>query len=155
VPPAFDPESDTKAAELFKNRIAAFEAIHPDVVVEVRVKALDGRGGLLDSIATASSAAPKALPSLILLSSKDLENATLKELLLPLDNVYKGFDSSDWLPYASQMSRVENVHYGVPVAGDALVLSYWPLQSPFPPTTWQELATQDLVVASRLRMRMP
>ncbi len=147
VPPSFDPDSGSKAAELFKKRIAAFVAIHSEVVIEVRVKSLDGRGGLLDSIATASSAAPKALPSLVLLSSQDLENATLKELLLPLDNVYKGFADNDWLPYASQMPLVENINYGVPIAGDALVMAYWPLQSPFPPSTWQELALQDLVVA--------
>lgn len=147
VPPQFDPSSESPAAEVFGRRIEAFQSIHPDVTVEVRVKAVDGRGGLLDSITTASSAAPKALPALVLLSTDDLESAALKELLLPLDSVYKNFGDSDWFPYANQLSTIENIHYGVPVAGDALVMAYRPLQSPFPPTTWQELALQNNVVS--------
>lgn len=147
VPPQFDPGLDTKAAALLIQRLDAFETIHPDVVVEVRVKTVDGRGGLLDSLSTASSAAPKALPAIVLLSSEDLENAALKENLLPLDSFYKNFNDPDWLPYAGQLSLVQDAHFGVPVAGDALVMAYRPLQSPFPPTTWQELSLQDLPVA--------
>lgn len=147
VPPEFDPSKETQAAKLFSDRVAAFQSLHPEVLLEVRVKALEGRGGLLDSITTASSAAPKGLPALVLLSSDDVENAALKELLLPLDGVYKNFDDTDWLPYASGLARIEDSNYGVPIAGDALVMAYRPLQSPFPPTTWQELALQDQVVS--------
>jgi ABC-type glycerol-3-phosphate transport system substrate-binding protein len=147
VPPQFDPGLDTQAAALLSQRLDAFESIHPDVTVEVRVKTVEGRGGLLDSLSAASSAAPKALPALILLSSEDLENAALKDILLPLDSFYKNFNDPDWLPYASQLSLVQDTRYGVPLAGDALVMAYRPLQSPFPPTTWQELSLQDQPVA--------
>lgn len=147
VPPQFDPGLDTKAAALLNERLDAFESIHPDVVVEVRVKTVDGRGGLLDSLSTASSAAPKALPAIVLLSSEDMENAALKEVLLPIDSFYKSFNDPDWLPYAGQLSLVHDAHFGIPLAGDALVMAYRPLQSPFPPTTWQELSLQDLPVA--------
>lgn len=147
LPPQFDPSLDTKAAALLLQRLDAFESIHPDVTVEVRIKSVDGRGGLLDSLSTASNAAPKALPALILLSAEDLESAALQETLLPLDGFYKNFNNEDWLPYASHLSLIQDAHYGVPVAGDALVMAYHPLQSPFPPTTWQELSLQDLPVA--------
>lgn len=146
VPPEFDPNTGTYAAKIFKERIASFQQEHSNLVVEVRLKALDGRGGLLDSITTASLAASKALPALVALSTRDMENAALKGLLLPLDNAYKNYEDPDWLPYASQLSLKQGSHYGVPFAGDVLVMAYRPLQSPYPPTTWQELALQDLIV---------
>ncbi len=123
VPPEFDPTKETQAAKLFSDRVASFQALHPEVLLEVRVKALEGRGGLLDSITTSSSAAPKGLPALVLLSSDDVENAALKELLLPLDGVYKNFADTDWLPYATGLARIEGTNYGVPIAGDALVMA--------------------------------
>jgi len=147
VPPEFDPAAGTHAAELFNERIDAFQREHPEIVIEVRLKSLEGQGGLLDSLSTASAAAPKALPTLIALSAKDMELAALKGHLLPLDVVYKNYSEPDWLPYATQLALVDEVHYGVPFAGDVLVMAYRPLQSPFPPASWQELSLQNLVVS--------
>ena len=146
VPPEFDPNIGTHAAEVFKERLDSFHLEYPNLIVEVRLKALDGRGGLLDSISTASMAAPKALPALVALPTRDMETAALKGLLLPLDNVFNDYQNPDWLPYAAELSMDEGSHYGVPFAGDILVMAYRPLQSPYPPVSWQELALQDLAV---------
>jgi len=41
---------------------------------------------------------------------------------------------------------IQGKSYGIPFAGDALVLVYHPLQTPYPPSTWQELSSQSLPV---------
>ena len=61
LPPAFDPENGSPEGELLRQQLQAFSAANPDVTVNVRVKALSGSGGLLDSLTAASLAAPAAL----------------------------------------------------------------------------------------------
>ena len=147
LPPSLDPENGTPGGMLLKQRLMDFEDEHPGYIVEVRIKALEGRGGLLDSLSTASNAAPEALPSVIALPYKEMEAAVLKEMLLSLDYQHDFLNDPDWLPYASQMARIQDTLYGFPFAGDALVLAYNPLQSPFPPKTWNELTLQNQKVA--------
>ena len=146
LPPQFDPESQSPAGLLIKNRLDAFQKDHADLTVEVRLKALDGRGGLLDSLANASMAAHGALPTLVALQYRDLESAALKGLLLPLEGKTQVYTGTDWLPYAAALGTIQNKQFGIPFAGDALALVYRPVQTPYPPTTWQELSSQNLPV---------
>ena len=146
LPPQFDPSGSTPLGIHIKNRLDAFQKEHSNLTIEVRLKALDGRGGLLDSLANASTAAPGALPALVALQYRDLESASLKGLLLPLDNKTHVISGEDWLPYSAQMGMIQGKSYGIPFAGDALVLVYHPLQTPYPPSTWQELSSQSLPV---------
>ena len=142
LPPQFDPETNTPAAVLIQSRLNSFQKKYPQWTVVVRLKAVDGRGGLLDSLANTSMAAPEALPALVALQSQDLESAALKGLLLPLDEKIESSAGNDRLPYAAQMGMVQGKNFGIPLAGDALVLVYHPLQSPYPPSSWQELSSQ-------------
>ena len=146
LPQQFDPESGTISGNHLKQRLVAFHKDYPNLFVEVRIKSTDGRGSLVDSITTASAAAPKALPALVALSYEDMETVALKGLLLPLNKKTRFSDDIDWLPYAVQLGMISQNRYGLPFAGDALVMAYRPLQSPYPPTTWQELALQNQVV---------
>ncbi len=133
LPPEFDPESGSEAGELLANRLAAFSARRPDVRLEVRIKAPDGPGGMLDSLTAASAAAPLALPDLVALPRNILEAATLKGLLHTYDSLNYIFDDADWFSYAQQMARVQNSVYGIPFAGDALILVYRTTTIPAPP----------------------
>ena len=54
LPPQFDPAGGTEAGALIQSRLDSFIAQHPDLNIEVRLKALDGKGGLLDSLINAS-----------------------------------------------------------------------------------------------------
>ena len=146
LPPQFDPESNSPAGVHIKNRLESFQTEYPNLTINVRLKALDGRGGLLDSLANASMAAPDALPALVALQYRDLESAALKGLLLPLDDKTQVYTNADWLPYATQLGVIQGKHYGIPFAGDALALVYRPSQTPYPPATWQELSLQNLPV---------
>ncbi len=66
-----------------------------------------------------------------------METAALKGLLLPLDNLTSAVDDSDWYAYASSLARLQKNIYGLPFAGDALVLAYHPTLVANPPATFQ------------------
>ncbi len=139
LPPQFDPNSGTPASDLLKQQLQAFSQRRPDLQVEVRIKALDGPGGLLDSLTTASAAAPMALPDVVALPRPDLETAALKGLLHPFDGLTPAMDDSDWYDYARQLGRLQNSTFGLPFAGDALLLAYYTAQVPKPPADWDSV----------------
>jgi len=122
LPPQFDPAADTRAASLLRQRLDDFTKRRVGVQVEVRIKAVEGPGGLLDSLSSASAAAPNSLPDLVALPSNMLEAAALKGLLHPYDRLTRSLDDPDWYEYARQLARLQNSLFGMPFAGDALVL---------------------------------
>ena len=143
LPPQFDPASGTASGNLLAERLEEFSLRRPGVRLDVRIKALDGAGGLLDSLTSASAAAPLALPDLIVLPRPLMEAAALKGLLHPLDGLAISLDNSDWYDYAIELSRLQNASFGVPLAGDALLLAYRPGILPEPPKTWEEVLTSE------------
>lgn len=164
VPPQFDPYDGTPAGELLRLRLADFETRYPGMHLDVRVKAVDGPGGLLDSLSTASSAAPEAAPDLVALSNTTMVAAALKGLLHPYEGLSQAVDNPDWFPYAAQMGNLQGSTFGLPFAGNSLVLLYdVTLGSPptnidtfletstivaFPVTDPQALLTLDVYLAS-------
>jgi multiple sugar transport system substrate-binding protein len=136
LPPQFDPNSGTLAGDLLKQQLNTFSQRRPNLQVEVRIKALDGPGGLLDSLTNASAAAPLALPDVVALPRPDLETAALKGLLHPFDGLTPAMDDSDWYDYARQLGRLQNSTFGLPFAGDAMMLVYYTSQVPKPPADW-------------------
>jgi ABC-type glycerol-3-phosphate transport system substrate-binding protein len=136
VPPELDPQADTPGSALLQARVDEFISLQPGVQVEVRVKALEGTGGLLDSLTTASAAAPDAVPDLIALPRPKLETAAIKGLLQPLDPLTSVLDEEDFYDFARELSRVGNSVFGLPFAGDALVLVYRPTMAGNPTPNW-------------------
>jgi len=136
LPSSFSPISDDPAANLLQKRLEEFQSRNLDVIIETRVKAVDGPGGLLDSLTTASAAAPAALPDLVALPRHLLEAAALKGLLLPLDSLTTAMSDPDWYPYALELAHLQNNVYGFPFAGDALVQIYHTETITQPLTSW-------------------
>ena len=147
IPPQFDPNNGTPAGNLLKKQVEKFTVDHPGVTVNVRIKAVSGSGGLLDSLSTASAAAPAILPGIVLLSRSDLESAAKNGLLLPLDAPDLNLNAEDWFPFAREISQARDTSYGIPFAGDALVLAYKPLQIGYPPLLWQDILQQQSILA--------
>ena len=135
VPVEFDPENGTRASRLLQARLDEFSE-RRGVDIEVRVKDLNGSGGMVDSLSAANAAAPLALPDLILLPYDLLEDAALKGLLTPMDGMIEPLEESDWYEYARQLATVQNSTYGLPFAGDALLLLYRPAAVAEPPRDW-------------------
>ena len=124
LPPEFDPNAGTESANFLKQRLTDFEAEHPGLELEVRIKADEGEANILNSLSVTSMAAPAALPDLIALSRPALETAALKGLLHPMDGLSTTLDDPNWYEYARQLGHIQNTGYGLPFAGDALVLVY-------------------------------
>ena len=135
LPPEFDPQAGTPAAEILNARLEEFTSRRPDTRVEVRLKALDGPGGVLDSLTAANAAAPLAMPDLVALPRSTLEAAALKGLLRPFDDLVEPVDDADWYEYARQMARLQDSTFGLPFAGDAQILVNRTTAIPQPPGT--------------------
>ncbi|MGD8406345.1 MAG: extracellular solute-binding protein [Anaerolineales bacterium] len=134
VSPQFDPSAETAAATLLQDRLDEFVARRPNLQLEVRVKTDDS---LINTLTTTRSAAPAVMPDLVALSRANLESATAKGLLHPLDGLTTLLDDPDWYAYARQMAHIQNTTFGLPFAGDALVLVGY--RSPLP-SDWENLS---------------
>ena len=143
VSPQFDPFAETPTGALLRERLDEFVARRPGLQIDVRVKVESGTSGILNALTTTRSAAPSVLPDLVALSRADMESATSKGLLHPLDGLTTLSDDPDWYPYARQMAHIQNTTFGFPFAGDALPLvGYrYPL-----PTAWNELPEETLFI---------
>lgn len=143
VPPQFDPYAGTAAGELFQERLDGFLARRPDLRIEVRIKAENGTTGILNALAITRSAAPSLMPDLVLLSRANLESATAKGLLHPMDGLTDLPEEDDWFPYAHQMAYIQNSAFGLPFAGDALVLVgfRYPMAS-----AWSEVQDETIFI---------
>ena len=144
LPPGFDPHGGSVAAGILQARLDEFTEKHPQVRLEVRVKAEEGTGGLLDSLLSAKAAAPLALPDLILLPHTQLSAAVASQLLFPLAGLTETLDSDDWYPFARELSQADGTPYGLPFAADALILAYRPAAVSRVPATWQGLLIAGL-----------
>lgn len=143
VSPQFDPSVETPAATLLQERLDEFVSRRPNLQIEVRVKAEDS---LINTLTTTRSAAPAVMPDLVTLSRANLEAATAKGLLHPLDGLTTLLDDPDWYAYALQMAHIQNSAFGLPFAGDALALVGY--RSPLP-SDWQilsELSDETLLI---------
>jgi multiple sugar transport system substrate-binding protein len=138
LPPEFDPSGESRAAQLLRERLAQFETDN-QVHVDVRLKAASGPSSLLESLSAASAAAPMALPAVIALPRPDMESAALKGLLTPLDGLSTAIDDPDWYDYARELALVQGVTFGLPFAGDGLVLVYRPAKLQGSLDTWNDL----------------
>ncbi len=136
LPPEFDPASGTLAGKLLQSRLQAFVEKNPGVQLDVRIKAVDGVGGMLDTLSTANAAAPLALPDLIAAPRLLLESAALKGLLYPFDSLTEVYNDPDWYGYARELGRLQNSNFGLPFAGDVLLLAYSPQLISRPPVDW-------------------
>jgi multiple sugar transport system substrate-binding protein len=139
LPPQFDPASGSAAGILLQSRLDQFTDTHLEVKIEVRLKAVEGPGGLLEALTTAGAAAPLVLPDVIALPRPLLEAAALKGLIHSYGDQPSPLDDPDWYDYARELGRLQDSTFGLPFAGDALALLYRSDQVPTPPQDWASL----------------
>ncbi len=139
IPPQFDPDNGTQAGILFQERLDGFTSRRPNVRVETRIKDVQGPGGLLDTLKTASAAAPLALPDLVALPYDGLHLAASEGLVRPFDGLTDIMDDPDWYDFARQIAHEQNSTFGIPFAGDALMIVYRPEMIEETPTNWSDV----------------
>lgn len=126
LPVQFNPASGHDAATLLGERLAEFEAQHRDLKIEIRLKRMDSESDIVNVLSLTNIAAQEVLPDLILLPRADLEAAALRGLLHPVDGLSTSLEDPNWYGYAKELAHIQNTGYGLPLAGDALVLVYYP-----------------------------
>ena len=80
----------------------AFQKLDTDLQVEVAVKKVHGRGGILDYLRTAREAAPSVLPDLVIVGTADLEGLANAGHIHPLDSLLPA-EGVGFFPYAVAM----------------------------------------------------
>lgn len=143
LPPEFDPEQETEAGQLMAARLQSFSDDHPGLTVEVRAKAKEGPGGLLETLRAASTAAPSALPDVIALDPTGLNTAALKGLIVPLDGILTAPNDTEWFAHVQLAARIDGQFYGYPFASDALVMAYRPGAFESTPRSWSGMMASE------------
>lgn len=136
VPEEFNPRAETEAAAILAQRLEAFNQQQPNLQVETLVKKAHGRGGLLDFLRTASTAAPTVLPDLIVLDLEEFRVAAQAGLLQPMDDLLPADLAQDQYPFAAEMGRAGEQRMGTPLGVEVEHVAYWPQLLPTPPLTW-------------------
>jgi ABC-type glycerol-3-phosphate transport system substrate-binding protein len=150
LPPDFDPTNDSPQAEHLRNRLDEFVSRRSDIRIETRIKDVEGPGGIIDTLSTAAAAAPLAVPDLVALPHHALANAAIKGNLHPFDGLTNVMDDPDWFEYARQLSHLQNSTFGIPFAGDALILVYRPSIIENKPTDWAATLESSAEVSASL-----
>ncbi|HUF37611.1 MAG TPA: extracellular solute-binding protein [Anaerolineales bacterium] len=132
LPPRFSPDPNTEAGALLKARLDEFALLHPGIRITVRIKGEGGPGGMVASLEAVAGAVPESLPDLVLISRLEMERAARAALLTPFTEPL----NDDWYDYARSLAGLDQNIYGLPFAGDALVLVYRPDVVPSPPKDW-------------------
>lgn len=101
-------------------------------------------------LTTANAAARLALPDLVALPQHALNTAAIKGLLYPFDGLTETMNDPDWYDFATQISNVQDNTFGIPFAGDALILIYRPTILPEQPHDWASLLTLSTQTSTSL-----
>lgn len=141
VPPQFWSEEGQPGQEALQTRLEEFTSRRPQIEVNVRVKALTGPGGILESLRTAREAAPLALPDVILLSRSLMEQAAKEQLIYPLDGETSIMQDENWYSFARQLSLYNEQTMGVPFFGDVYMMTYRTSLVQEAPADWEGIVT--------------
>ena len=147
LPSTFDPEADNPASKILMKQLEEFTNRRSGVNLDIRLKAMDGEGGLLESMETAIAAAPLALPDLVLLTHPQMVTAASKGILHTFDGYTQIMGDPDWFDHAKQIAHVHDTTYGLPFASDALVLLYRSSSIDSPPRDINTILDQSMVIA--------
>jgi ABC-type glycerol-3-phosphate transport system substrate-binding protein len=141
VPPRFSRVGSDPADVLLAERLLAFEAAHPGVRIEVRVKPQSGPASLMVALGSAQQAAPSILPDLVALDAADLARATSAGLVEAWDEVGTTPEGWIWLAPVADGARSNGALTGLPFAATADVFAYRAVAYAAPPRSWSEALT--------------
>ncbi len=114
LPEPLTPIDNTEASSILTGQIQAFEANQPNVQVQTRLKKADGKGGVTETLLSASTVAPGAVPALTLIQRKDLPMLVEAGLVRPLTERVSSAIIDDLYPSAIQLGEYNGLLYGLP-----------------------------------------
>jgi ABC-type glycerol-3-phosphate transport system substrate-binding protein len=147
LPEELNPYSDSPGAEILLQQLAEFNQSHEDLQVEVFVKKVHGRGGMIDYLRTARDAAPSILPDLVVVGTDDLTTIATSNYIQPLDALLPSPQATDRFPFAVEMGTVKSLEgnetatMGFVIGADMQHLIYRRTPSSSPPISWTQIIT--------------
>lgn len=138
LPPDLDPNADTDSAAILKARLDEF-AYKNAIEIEVRIKAVSGGGGLLDSLRTTHAAAPLSSPDVVALSRDQLLQAEQDEIIFRNDGLNGIMDSLDWYNFGRNAVMIGGEVAAVPFKGVPLGLVYYSSNQLIPSNEWADI----------------
>jgi ABC-type glycerol-3-phosphate transport system substrate-binding protein len=138
IPTFFSPFENTPEGILLAERLTAYEERNPDISLQIRIKDEDGPAGIYQSLSAASVAAPSALPDLIVLDPFSLKDAGLKELIVPINNLYETPTLPAWYQHAIDSVQSGDSFFGIPFVSSADVFAYRQEAFENPPLGWTD-----------------
>lgn len=139
----FSPGANEASRVALSQQLDSFTTAHPDIAFQIVLKRPYGKGGILDFLTTASRAAPKVLPDLVILDLAELEAAVSAGLVQPLDGLLPSDLTSDLFPFAAQASQINQHWYAVPFLADLEHVLYDVRRLPAAPRTWADLLASE------------
>ena len=115
-PDTIAPPGNSDASALLTSQIEGFQTARADVLVSSRLKKIDGAGGIITSLRSASAVAPGALPDLTLIRREDLAAAAQAGLIQPLEGLVSSAILGDLYTSALALGQVNGELYGLPYA---------------------------------------
>jgi ABC-type glycerol-3-phosphate transport system substrate-binding protein len=110
------PRSETPGGFALAEQLAAFEAQHVGLNLELQHKSVGGQGGILSYLRTARQVAPAILPDLILLPTDQLPGAVNERLIYPLGHLLPAELLEELFPVADGLARLDDTVYAYPFA---------------------------------------
>ncbi|MFQ5594016.1 MAG: extracellular solute-binding protein [Anaerolineae bacterium] len=133
------PVGQTPGQRRLSAQLAAFEAAHPGVIVDVVLKKPYGKGGMLDFLASTAVAVPAALPDVAILDVRELASAAQRDLIQPLDGLITPEVAQDLVAPARAAGQVNNTWFGLPFQADIQHLIYNTNLVRKEPVTWTDV----------------
>jgi ABC-type glycerol-3-phosphate transport system substrate-binding protein len=133
------PLGETRQSQAFAQQLAAFEATHPGLTIQVLRKKPDGKGGIRDFLTAASAVAPAVLPDLVAMDVQTLAGVAGEELIVPLDELVSEDLLADLYPFAIQACTVDGQLVGIQFQADIEHAVYNTSKIAVPPLTWDEV----------------
>jgi ABC-type glycerol-3-phosphate transport system substrate-binding protein len=150
LPEELNPYSDRPGADILRQQLAEFNESHTDLQVDVAVKKIHGRGGILDYLRTAEEAVPSILPDLIVVGIGDLETLASSDHIQPLDDLLPSSLATDRFPFTIEMGIVSEqaddgpFTMGFVIGADMQHLVYRTDLLSSPPISWTGIITPPI-----------
>jgi ABC-type glycerol-3-phosphate transport system substrate-binding protein len=110
------PRPETPGGFALAEQLAAFEAEHPGVTLQLEQKSVGGTGGTLSYLRTGRQVAPTILPDLILLPTEQLPVAVNERLIYPVGHLLPAPMLDELFPVADALVRIDDTIFAYPFA---------------------------------------
>jgi ABC-type glycerol-3-phosphate transport system substrate-binding protein len=112
-PAALMPDPASEAAATLQAQFDSFRNAE-DMSLLVRTRRLDGTGGIMSTLHSASAIAPAALPDLVLMPREQMIIAAETGLIYPLDDLISDMTSRELYPQALLLGQIDDQQFGLP-----------------------------------------